>query len=192
MSTVTRIPIICPTLDDIGTEDEFCVFPFKFDSKQRFECVERSNSGLAECKTNKDQWKMCSDKCPLMKYHSHDELISDLQGIEKLATSNFAELFTLGKSVLNANLTGIRLRSSTAAAEEDDLRPLVKLVGNMHGNEPTGRELLIHLAKFIVLAHKYEILEDLPRRAANLLTTTDLWILPTMNPDGQVLTQQHL
>ena len=49
---------------------------------------------------------------------------------------------------------------------------MVKMVANMHGNEPVGRELLVHLAKYI-LRLKREILE-----------TTDLYILPTMNPDG--------
>ena len=44
------------------------------------------------------------------------------------------------------------------------------------------------LAKYIVLANKMPT-EDLKRdelaqRAAKLLTTTDLWLLPTMNPDG--------
>ena len=48
----------------------------------------------------------------------------------------------------------------------------MKMVANMHGNEPVGRELLVHLAKYI-LRFDREILE-----------TTDLYILPTMNPDG--------
>ena len=48
--------------------------------------------------------------------------------------------------------------------------------------------MLIHLAKYIVLAKDMPA-EDLKRdelaqRAAKLLTTTDLWLLPTMNPDG--------
>ena len=47
---------------------------------------------------------------------------------------------------------------------------------------------LVFLAKYIVLANKMPT-EDLKRdelaqRAAKLLTTTDLWLLPTMNPDG--------
>ena len=35
-------------------------------------------------------------------------------------------------------IKGIRLRDKSISGEEDQLRPLVKLVGNMHGNEPTG------------------------------------------------------
>ena len=35
-------------------------------------------------------------------------------------------------------LKGLRLRDKSIAGEEDLLRPLVKVVGNIHGNEPTG------------------------------------------------------
>ena len=70
------------------------------------------------------------------------------------------------------------------------------LTANMHGNEPTGRELLVHLVKYIVLAKEYLAKEYLAKeegpttqdtllhRAANILDTTDLWIVPSMNPDG--------
>lgn len=132
-----------------------------------------------------------------MKFHSQQELISDLESIQEVATEQFAEIFCLtdnteqakcAKSLGNRDLKGIRLRNKSIPDEANQLRPLVKLVGNMHGNEPTGREMLIHLAKYIVLANKMPT-EDLKRdelaqRAAKLLTTTDLWLLPTMNPDG--------
>ena len=58
------------------------------------------------------------------------------------------------------------------------------LTANMHGNEPTGRELLVHLVKYIVLAKEYLAKEEGPttqdtllHRAANILDTTDLWIV---------------
>ena len=63
--------------------------------------------------------------------------------------------------------------------ENELLRPKVKLVGNMHGNEPTGRELIIHLAKYLLSAHR-----DGDKRATRILKSMDLYLLPTMNPDG--------
>ena len=76
--------------------------------------------------------------------------------------------------------------------KNDALNPMVKLIGNMHGNEPTGRELLVHLIKYIIWAREtldknQGALEDndpLLERAAKILETTDLWIVPSMNPDG--------
>ena len=67
------------------------------------------------------------------------------------------------------------------SADEDvfHLRPRVKLIGNMHGNEPVGRELLIHFAKYLL-----KMAEEGNARALRILRKTRLFILPTMNPDG--------
>lgn len=55
----------------------------------------------------------------------------------------------------------------------------MKLIGNMHGNEPVGRELLIHLARYLLTKAK-----EGDARAKRIIETVDLYILPTMNPDG--------
>ena len=41
------------------------------------------------------QWSPCEQDCPLMKFHSHEELISDLESIQDLATDQFAEIFCI-------------------------------------------------------------------------------------------------
>lgn len=59
------------------------------------------------------------------------------------------------------------------------VKPGIKYVGNMHGNEVLGREMLLKLADF--LCDKY--LEKNPE-VLRLLDTTSIHILPSMNPDG--------
>lgn len=51
----------------------------------------------------------------------------------------------------------------------------------MHGNEVMGREALLHLAA--VLLHNY----DRNLYIQQLLDTTRIHLMPTMNPDGELL-----
>ena len=54
----------------------------------------------------------------------------------------------------------------------------VRFSGNMHGNEPVGREMLVHLASYLLHAR------PLVSRVADLLATTEITLIPTINPDG--------
>lgn len=58
-------------------------------------------------------------------------------------------------------------------------RPQVKLVGNMHGDEPLARPLLLRLAQELVRGWAGG-----EERIGRLLNTTDLYLLPSLNPDG--------
>lgn len=58
-------------------------------------------------------------------------------------------------------------------------RPQVKLVGNMHGDETVSRQVLIYLARELAAGYRRG-----DPRLVRLLNTTDVYVLPSLNPDG--------
>ena len=104
----------------------------------------------------------CAASCALMRYHTHNDLLDDLTNLVRLHPMH-TQRFQVGSSKKGKPLVGIRIskdigtprRASRQAFDgghsTNDLplamRPKVKLIGNMHGNEPTGRELLIFFAR---------------------------------------------
>ena len=62
---------------------------------------------------------------------------------------SLTERGSLGHSVHGVSLEYIRITANPQDLKDEDLRPKFKYVGNMHGNEVVGREILINLAIYL-------------------------------------------
>jgi len=112
----------------------------------------------------------------LPDYHNYTELISEL---EQLADSypTTSQLYIQGSTVEGRQLAVIRI-SDKVQQERKLLKPMVKLIANMHGNEPVGRELMLALARYLLQNNGRD------PRVTRIVEELDIHILPSLNPDG--------
>ncbi|TMS38359.1 hypothetical protein L596_005101 [Steinernema carpocapsae] len=110
------------------------------------------------------------------KYHSYDEM-GELLVKTAEQCPNHTRLYSIGQSVEGRELMVIEF--STTPGQHVQLKPDVKYVGNMHGNEVVGRELLLRLATYFC-----DGIKNRDKEVLDYLNHTTLHILPSMNPDG--------
>ena len=110
-------------------------------------------------------------------YHHYDELKELLKNMTTLY-SDWAKAFVIGKSVRQRDLVGLRITNHATLSSHP--RPQFKWVGNMHGDETVGREMLVRFIQdFLEGAHNNNTLQ------LSMLDEIDMWVLPSMNPDGE-------
>ncbi|MBL6988315.1 MAG: succinylglutamate desuccinylase/aspartoacylase family protein [Bacteriovoracaceae bacterium] len=85
-------------------------------------------------------------------------------------------LISIGKSVDGKELYFMKISDNP---EIDEVEPEVKYIANMHGNEIVGRELMVKLIEDLAISYT-----NADQRIRQLVDNTEIYIMPTMNPDG--------
>lgn len=116
----------------------------------------------------------------LSGYPSSDEIALKMKELAK-KFPGIMKLFSIGKSVKGKDLWVIKISDNV---EEDEIEPEFKYISSMHGDEITGRELSISLIEEI--GQKYGTDQDI----TELVDNTEIFIMPSMNPDGSDLKQR--
>lgn len=92
---------------------------------------------------------------------------------EKYPTQS--KLFTVGQSVRGKNLYFLKISKN---ASQDLRLPEFKYISSMHGDEITGRELTLSLAEEMLSKYGND------SEITELIDSTEIYIMPSMNPDG--------
>ncbi|XP_038139891.1 carboxypeptidase D [Cyprinodon tularosa] len=109
------------------------------------------------------------------KYYNYANLTKLLQSLAQ-NYSHIANLSSIGRSVEGRELWVMRI---TVEPDKDTPgKPKFKYVGNMHGDETVSRQVLIYLVEYLLSRYG----ED--ARITELVNSTDIYIMPSMNPDG--------
>lgn len=113
------------------------------------------------------------------KYHTHTKLKEEISALSA-EFSDIAVQYTIGQSVGGRDLICLKI-SEDAIKERPLLKPQVKYIANIHGDEVVGRELLLALARALCEQYGHD------SAITNILETVEIHLLFSMNPDGFVL-----
>ena len=108
-------------------------------------------------------------------HHDYDEMKNILQSFAGKYPS-ITRLYSLGKSNENRDLWVLEITDNPGVHEPGE--PEFKYVGNMHGNEVVSREILLHFIESLLDGYNNN------DEITNLIDTTRIHIMPSMNPDG--------
>lgn len=114
-------------------------------------------------------------------YHNHDDMTRYLRATTA-RYPNLTALYSIGKSVQGRDLWVMVVSSSPY--EHMLGKPDVKYIGNIHGNEAVGREILLHLIQYLITSYTTD------PYIKWLLDNTRIHILPSLNPDGYAASKE--
>ena len=107
-------------------------------------------------------------------YPTYTQYDSIMQSFKTLYPS-LCRLDTIGTSVNGKLVLALKISDNTGT---DGDKPSVFYTSTMHGDEPGGYVLMLHLADYLLKNY------SVSNRVKNLVDNLEIWINPLANPDG--------
>ncbi|MFC1738501.1 M14 family zinc carboxypeptidase [Planctomycetota bacterium] len=107
-------------------------------------------------------------------YHNYTTLTADLQAYAA-DYNDICRLSSLGKSVQGREIWAMKI---TDNPEQEEDEPEFKYVSTMHGDEPVGTEMCLYFIDLLLTSY------DSEPNITDMVDSTEIWIVPLMNPDG--------
>ena len=109
------------------------------------------------------------------RHHTNGAMYDFLRAVA-LRYPEITRVYSIGKTVREQDLMVIEISDNPGHHEPGE--PEFKYIGNMHGNEVTGRETLLHLVEYLCTNYGSD------QEVTSLVDNTRIHIMPSMNPDG--------
>lgn len=112
----------------------------------------------------------------LCRYYNTTEIAHLLNKIENQYPT-IARVHEIGESSLGQSILAIQI-TTNIGLNRRILKPMFKYIANMHGDETVGLQLLLYLAHYLTSLYGVD------DRITTIVDTTDIYLMPTLNPDG--------
>ncbi len=113
-------------------------------------------------------------------FHTYNTLTEELQTLAKTYPT-LSKLESIGKTVEGRDMWLLRLTSQKLA---DPAKPKLLYASSMHGDEVTGKEMLVYLARELLSGYGKD------SRLTSLMDNSEIFLIPSINPDGTELRQR--
>ncbi len=109
-------------------------------------------------------------------YHTYQQVYLVLDSFVT-TYPNICQLDTIGLSVQGRAIWAMRVTDNPLIEENE---PEIRLAGNMHGDEHIGTEITLYFLRYLLTNYATN------PQVQNLVNNREIWILPTLNPDGKI------
>lgn len=127
------------------------------------------NSGIKFVELNNHQMMVES-----LNYPTPEQIESRLRSLHQ-AYPQLTQIIEIGKSNDGRALLVLKISDNAAI---DEIEPEFKYISSMHGDEITGREVMVALAENILKEYSVNT------KIKELVDSTEIFIMASMNPDG--------